>query len=575
LSAARRAPWALLAAIVIFVSLGLYITQRLPAGHEEISTFPARPARVMVWRDERAVLEPSCADANPPSFVASEARPTASVCASGLGLPVLIAPYAAGVPYWHSLVGWPLHRGEIFALRRWNLLAGVLSLVLLHRLARRLEGQLFADVAVLVMAGSPAFLLLHCLLLQYESTPWMLVVAALLAATARRYPSPLRLIGAGLLFGLALVANVKAMFFLPVALAIAWRLRAFERFGSPRFVAGLVGIVVGFLPLLLLNRTQRDGGLSAQLSHRLTLLLSGSSLRELALEVVNLVRFAADTASYSGADWRPTGVVGGLSIAVFALALTWAGAELGRVAVRRRGSALVAAAGLASLGWVFVSLLLYDQRPAANYAPLYALFAAAVAGGLVQVARLARSRSWVERETPLAYGLALGVALVGSLSLLVRIAQAGTLPITIDAGAERALAAHLLAHRDGATLYTTTYNLGGVLDSLGRGDLSSVRLDRVLACPDTAPEREGCLDERWRAILRREGAVPALVVVPALEAFTDEPSALGIEPALRRAALGLGLRVSTEADFPLGARPEAPALRLLRLQPSAGPTARE
>ena len=152
----RRVPPLLVVSWLLFLALGIWTSGRTPAHHEEISTSPTRPARVLVMAEEGVLeQEPSCADENPPTTVASQGRPMLAVCAGGLTLPVLIASYASGIPHWHSLLGWPLHDGTVFGLRRWTLLVGLLSLFLVHRLVTRLRDELTAGITTLVLAVAP------------------------------------------------------------------------------------------------------------------------------------------------------------------------------------------------------------------------------------------------------------------------------------------------------------------------------------------------------------------------------------------------------------------------------------
>lgn len=569
----RRLDPALLLACASFVAFGLWGAHVLPAGHEEISTFPGRSTRVIVEqeRSRELTFERHCAEENAPLFVRSEARPTLSLCARGLSLPVLIASYASGVPYWHALLSWPLHGGDAFGMRRWNLLAGLLSLLLLYRLVRRLSDETTAAVAVLVLAVSSPFVVLHSLLLQYESMPWLLTIAALLLAlgpVGSRGGTPPRLVLAGAVAGLAIVANVKACFLLAPVPLIAWRSGALRHLPRRLLLEIAGATALGTTPLLVANWVHGGGGLGEQTSRRTQLLLRGTSIDDVVGELINMVRFASDTGSYGIAKWQPLGALGVLAAALSALGALYVVVVLLRFL--RTGEASDATAAYCAtivLGFVVVSLTLYDQRPAANYAPVHAVFATMVALGVVASGRfLARSRyaalSSVRRNA-LVLG-AVGMSLLGAVTAL-RLDAGDALPLSTNARAERALVDYLVRHPErGATLYTTTYNLAGVIDSLGRGELATVRLDRVVHCGDDDAQAEACVAARWRTFFEMPGALPARIVVPAVESFVDEPDAMSLAPALRDAAQAAGVSLVVEHEITLEDR--GAALTLFRVE---------
>jgi hypothetical protein len=571
---------------LLLLGVAGWSTDRIPIGHEEISTFPARGPRVLDTTPDHEVdvtgplrFEASCGDPDAPTLVRSSVRPQLSLCAGGLSLPVLIASYATGVAQWHALIGWPLHRGDAIGLRRWNLFAGLVSLTLAFFLVRRLSDGLTAGVTALVLPVIPSFTLLSSMLLQYEVTPWILTMAAAAVALGPRAPpadasdreasTTRRWLVTGLLAGLAITANVKAVFFLPPVLLVALRVGALRRLDRHGALVALGGMLAGVAPLVLANRAHGGGGLEAQAAGRTSLLLQPTSLDQVQGEAINLLRFAADTGSYAQASWDPLGPVGVLAAVVMALAAMYALAQAARVLVGRGGQPLAATCGVLLVLFLVVSLKLYDQQVAANYGPLHGVFGIMLALAIVAAARtLSRTGVSVLSDVPRT-ALVLAAVCVGALgwNTLRRIALADEAPLSMNATAERELAAFLVEQPDPeATIYTSTYNLAGVLDALGKGAIATVRIDRVLSsCGGSAEALDDCLVKRWTQLLERPDGLPARVVLPAVDTLSDEPEAMRFAPTLEVAAARAGLGHAVEAQPTIGGRGDRPALRLVRV----------
>jgi hypothetical protein len=551
---------------------------RIPAGLEEIATFPNRSPRVLVAQPRDALVraDRSCGDARPPLLVESDTRPILALCVGGLSLPVLIMPYASGLPHWHALLTWPLHHGDVFALRKVELISGLLSLTLAYLIARRLADDQTAGVTVMLLAVSAPFVILYSMLLEFEVVPWLLLAAASLVVLGLRAsgpPSLRRVLVAGVLAGFAVAANVKATFTLVPVLAVAWRAGALRWFNRRMAFGAAVALSVGVAPLVVANQLCAASGLHGQASTRLGLLARPTTLADVGAEVVNLVRYATDAGSYTEGAWRPLGVAGVLAAVAFAVAFGHAVVHALLLFSGRRADPLAAVAGLVCCVFVFVSLKLYDQRPAANYAPPTAFFAMALAVSVTAAARaLARTRSGALADVQ-RNALVLTVACMAALAhnTVRRLANVDVVPMSTNAGGERRLANFITAHPEpGTTLYTSTYNLGGVLDSLGGGTIASVRLDRVLRCWGQDGSPKECLRAAWTALLRTPGALPARIVLPALETLTDEPDAMAIAPALEEAARQRGATITVEGEFPIGGVDGPPALRLVRVEAPLG-----
>lgn len=548
----------LVATCAVFLSVGWWVAGLLPVGHEEISCFPNRAAQVLVETDrDGLVAEPSCASGDA-VLVASGARPELSLCAGGLSLPLIVTSYASGVPYWHALASWPLHGGDAFAMRRWNLFAGLISLVLAYLLALRFTAdRSIARATVVVLCVSPGFLLLHSMLFQYETTPWMLLAGAVLVATGSRRsddepPSGRRMAVAGGLVGLAFMTNIKALFTLTIIVLVAWRAGALRRPGRAAWVAALKAAAVGPALLLLANVLQGGASFKQQTANRLSYLLQPVSAAELMAEAINLVRFASDTASYSLGDWRPAGWAGLLAAVLFALALLHALIAGLRFLVRGGRSPLLAGCGLAVAAFFVISLKLYDQQPPANYAPLYVVFGLTLALGLgALAAALARTglRAFSSPSRTVLVGATFCALLLGA-GTVQRVRSLGALPFSFNAHAERALTDYLLANpRPELKLHTTNYNLAGVPDSLGRGELVSRRLDRPLRCYRRDEAQAACLRKKWLMILQSPGIVPTRLVLSDVDTLTDEHDGAVLQAALESAASETGHVVTREAAF--------------------------
>ncbi len=581
-------------AMALFMVLGWWATGRLPAGHEEISALPHRSVPQLTDTGERV---PACGAEGAGRLVKSGARPTLALCAGDVALPLLIAPYASGVPHWHAYVSWPVHQGNPFALRRWNLLLGLIALYMAHRLTRKLIDQDTADASVLLLSVSPPFVLLYSLLLSYESAPWLLATGGVLTLLpAKERVSPLRAGAAGLLFGLGFMSNIKLLFTLIALGFVALRYAPWQRIPKASRVSLLLGAALGAAPLFALNQLHGGAGLEEQSRWRSELLARKITLTDIESVLTNLVRFGADTGSYGVERWEPLGVLGWLAALVCAASLVYVAHHGLRCFIGLRANPLLAFSGLLALGFLFVSLKLYDQSPGANYASLHVTYSVGLAGALAALARrLTRgsvtpssdvqgsgdARRTAEdaqrtaedalrtagdaRRRRVLFGLAaLAAVPLGTVSIsrLKSSAEHFTSHSTV---AEIELADYL-TNNPGPPLYTTTYNLAGVIDALSRGEVRTTRADTAVHCEVAQAGSTGaqaCQVTRFRALLDRPGALPARFILPANPSYTDEPSAPSLEASLKRAAALSGRRLTTEVEA--RASNGVPALRAIRV----------
>ncbi|MEM7155577.1 MAG: hypothetical protein AAF799_22195 [Myxococcota bacterium] len=569
----RRVPVLLVVSWLLFLALGIWTSGRTPAHHEEISTFPTRPARVLVMnpQTEQLELEPSCADEDPPDTVSSKGRPQLAVCVGGLTLPVLIASYASGIPHWHALLGWPLHDGTVIGLRRWVLLVGLFSLFLVHRVVSRLQDELTAGITTLVMAVSPVFILLHATLLQFEVAPWLLILmAALVVLGPKGNTTPRRPWLTGLLIGLATASNVKAVFLLTIIVAVAWRVKALQRVTRGDVGKAAVGFVIGLIPLWGPAVVFSGDRLNQQVSNRTSFFSRSTTLADVGRELLNVIRFASDTASYSSPDWEPLGVIGILTGALIGLCMIYVVVQAVRVMLSRGGHPVEAISGLLIVAFIVISLKLYNKPQGANYAPLQGIFAITIATAITSFVRWLGDKNVAGFGNPVRASIAIASLFMFGLTHAIysRLSDIDDVPMPINARAEQRLMTYLMEHPDpDATLYTTYYNLAGVIDSLGRGELSTVRLERVFnSCPNGDME---CVDTRFGLLMDYPGALPARIVLPAAVTVRDEGNAGAYEGAMTRAAERAGVTVTLEGDFAVGVDGDGvPAIRLVRLDRS-------
>ncbi|MBX3248089.1 MAG: hypothetical protein KF901_13000 [Myxococcales bacterium] len=556
-------------ACVAFLAHGAWAAHWSPVWSEEVSVHASRGHRVLTEApDGSLALEPSCAEEAPPRFVRSDARPVLGACVAGRTFPVMVTPYASGVPYWPLALLWPIHGGDAFRLRWLGLLFGIWALWAVHRVAARWLDERAGDLSVLTLAVTTQFAGSHALLVYYEVLPWTLLASATLlvprappdATEPVRLPSR-RIAAIGGLVGLALLANVKTVLLLaPVG---ALLLRGQVPWARVPKRAWLVGASAAMAPLLVMVAASvgdAGRGLATQVGMRLEIIMSHLALERFAREIANLLvywsdlRFYADMVSHAEprVNW-PGAIMAALALAY----CTWA---LGLVVWRGRGPWLAAACGASLWFYLAVSVLLYDQQPSANYAPIHAWFGLATGVALhAASARLGR-RPWMAHAL-----VALTVAAMGWVSV-ARLPQLATLELSINAQAERALAAHLEGSEAEGLLVTTTYNLSGVLDALGASDLRPTSLHSVLhACArDEAPdETRRCLAERWGRVLDDPRHLPLRAVIPTRRSIIDEPFVDELEAALAEATAARALDLDVEGRFATSTGVEV--LRLVRV----------
>lgn len=580
---AEGAPWrrpALVLALVAFVAQGLWLTQTTPSWHEEVSVHASEGYRIALERDDGTIaMETSCTQPDAPLLVRSATRPVLAVCVAGHTLPVMVSSYISGIPYWPLALLWPLHHGEVFALRLLGLIFGLWALAVCHRLAARFADERSGDLAVLALASMTQFTVAHSMLVYYDVIGLSLVGTAVLVAAGPRRdgrpapPSARRLALAGALVGLATLANIKTVLILaPLVLLAARGWRSLPRIPLRSVAAALLAAALPIGALVASAWTDPSRGMSQQLSYRLHIFVSHLDAVRFGNEVLNLFVFWSDIRFYGDLVVGAPAHVNWLGVAVAAGCLAYCTVALVGVLRRGRGAWLAAACGALLWAYVAVSVLLYDQQPAANYTPIHGVF------GLTTGLALGALVAALPRGRKLAYGLSAAAIGAFALASASRLPETPNIPLSINAMAERALARHLRAHPESAgMLATTTYNLHGMIEALGAADQRPTAMHLVLSrCDQLAGDRGrasdgaareatiACLAERWDRVLADPARVPLRAIVPVERAVIDEAWATAAEPALARAAAARGLSMRIEGRF---ATPDGvEALRLLRVE---------
>lgn len=565
-----RLPLAL--ALAVFLALGAWMTRGMMVFSEEFIILPTTSGRVTARAptpDGALRFAPACRPGDRRVQLSSE-RPTLSLCLGARRYPIMAAPHFTGLFLWPLDLLWPLHRDDPFALRLLLLPLGALSIALTHRLASRFGGARLATLVAFGMASSSCFVCLTSIVQCFETLPWVFLVAALLlvsdlpalapGADARAEAPTRRLVAASVCVGLALLANVKAVFLLAPLALLAWRLGArVDRIGRAQWWRMALAAAIPLLPILApiaIDPSMRwsqgrgsnlGGDIATNLAHPGKLF---EAARDLILEWADFGRYM--TRSPANA----------LSVAAAATVCAFVLYDTARTLVRRRGCVVTAACGVTIVTYLAVVALLYAEFPA-NYTPLHAVFG--VATGCA-----------VDRFVGPLHGRALRIALAAlalapfAFGTVDSIRAFESVEFVTNSRVERDLVAHLIAHPE-PDAETVTVNLlaGGVPDAISRGRVHTVQAHPWLGACEHDDDGVGlatCLHARWTSLLRGlRDARTVRVVMPTSLAFVSRPPTLleaqraGLEAAARE--LGLSLRLERTFYTPRN----APAALLLRV----------
>jgi hypothetical protein len=531
----------LLLALLVFVGLSAWFSERLGTWHEEVSVYPSTGYRIVEASDTRShgMRHTGCRNAPSGAAITSSARPVLTLCSDGRSFPIMVSSYIAGWPYWPSRALQALHGGEVFKLRKLGVALGVVTLLVSFWIVRAVSGAAAALAGLSTCAVASCFVLPHALLVHYELAPLPLV---LLAGVALRHAARDRrrwLTAAlgWLLVGVSLAVNVKAIFLLAPLGAYAFSQASRDtRAGLVRLLWTAPAMLPPLVPVVAFALTDPDRGFAAQVTHRGAGALARLASVHALVEPLNLLVYATDVQAYGDQVAHGRFDLQRWTQVLPGLALVYAGWQLARALGRKAHDRIAAACAAVIAPYVLVVITLYQQQPEANYAPLHA-----VLGFLPGVAAAAalrpRRRPW--------FGAALGILCGGLLFNVVKRGDPARVPLSINAVAQRAATEHL-SWTPGRTVVTTTYNLAGIFDSLSEGRIVPVQADQYLMRCPRGGERPACMAERWRALAAELG--PFTAIVPAKRSLVDEEPARDLASSLALAAQS-GLHVEEEARF--------------------------
>ena len=367
----------------------------------------------------------------------------------------------------------------------------------------------------------------------------------------------LRLTGASVLLGLAVLASVKALFLLGPLLLVAWRqgsLKVERRHLKPV----LIGFALPLSPIVFLSFISPDDGAGREIVDRLMLISSNLTVERVINEPLNLLTFWSDLVHYAYlAAGQQTGV-SVIGLLVSGTAALWVLACAVRFLWTGSGHALEAFCGIALVAYLAVSVLLYDQYPATSYCQLGPVFGLSIAALISAITSRFGQRTWV----------AAGLVVLFSAPYVHSSFAHGSLRDQLHFSKNTQAVASLAEALDGLddpTLLTTSYNMAGVLDAFGEGRYQPIQVhDYLLFNGDEIPEdtRPPTIEGRWRNLLERlPGSV--LVVVNVHVVPVDDAQLVDIVPALEGAASLLGRPVEIVGSFATGDGTEV--LQLLRV----------
>ena len=576
LTTRRLSPWLyLVPGALCFLVLGVRLSDGLPTWHEEVSIqsnlgYRVLPDEVRGAASGTLPVGPWCGDPAPPRWVVSRGRPTLSLCVAGRSLPVMTMSYASGIFAWPFIAVEPLHHDDVFVQRKIGLVRGLLALILLFSMVRYIADDTTAGLAAFLAGVSAPFLYPHVLLFPYETLPWTLVAAAFwvwsgareLAPSAPRDgppPSWSRMLTGGAILGLAVLANVKAVFIVPPLLLAAMLAGArFRRIRPAQWAALILTAIVACAPMWVFGLVDPAAGLSGQFRSRLSMLAHKARPGAMLSEARNLLTFGSDVGFYlEQVGGKPgTSFIPGLVVVAPAIAWAWFCAA-SRIVGRPKGSMFAATCGLLLLAYYFVSLLLYDQYPSANYAPMHCVFGATYAAFAVDagsgIASLLRRMGVVVRAAIPTAAIAAVIACVLVAATLRRGDPSVYMVTSINAVAERSAARYLVDHPARGEIITTSYNLAGVIDVLGAERVHPIQA-HILLERCRGRERDAlfaCVEDRLRWILGHDGSLPMRFLLPSVITGADTPLDVNgvVSAALVQAASERGLALSVETAF--------------------------
>jgi 4-amino-4-deoxy-L-arabinose transferase-like glycosyltransferase len=381
---------------------------------------------------------------------------------------------------------------RVFGLHAWAIVApqvaeGMLTLLLLFRVVRRLAGALAALVAALALLAAPATVALDRGNISDTLMVLLLLVAADATVSALESGRMRSLVLAGVAVGLAFQAKmVEAWLVLP-ALALAWLLAArctLPRRALTAVLAGLaaVGVSLSYMAVVSLwpaaSRPYVDGSSNDSIFSQVFVYngfgrLDQPSPNQLLSKAIGL-RFSSAPAGWSrllsGAYGRDTGwlIPAALAALLACLIATWG----------RPRQDLLRAGGLLFGGWLVVFFVSFSASSTVN-----AYYCAALSPALAALLGIGVALAWERRELrPVRFAAAATVAASCAYAAWLLPAHAvGTvaglwlLPVLLGAAAVAALLAPRRARR-ARTAYALALLATLALPLLASVELAAKRL---------------------------------------------------------------------------------------------------
>jgi hypothetical protein len=554
---------------VCFTSIGVWLSERVGVWSEEISTYPTGPNRAVVAGPGDVPEVESCAGGL--RLRESAHRPELALCAMDRSWPIMVAPYISGWVYWPFGAVLP---SDVFILRKLGLALGILTLLLGYWIVSRVKDAEAAAAGALATAFASPFVLAHALLVHYELLPLPLVLGAsaiFVGELGRDEMRPGRAALAGALLGLAIAADIKAVFLIGSLAILAWRTKRTPVLGDGARRALALGVGVPLVPMAGFALLGSGGGFSGQIWTRIANVVGRLTSPGTLLEPLNMLTYWTDVAAYGDQAVHTAGTTHLLPLVLPALTLVHVTVELVSALRGRPHDALAAAFGALLFFYLLAGALLYAQEPAANYAPLHAVFGFATAHTAVVLGRSIADRLRLSRtgSSVLVGAFVLATVLGFGFHTLRRGDPAG-LPISTNAVAQRAVVRHL-EDSPGGTVVTASYNLAGVVDSISSGNISTVHVATYVAgCGGGEvldPDERACREDRWHRVVDALGTTRLLL--PTARALSDEPEVDHVLPALRALEARGAITVEEEAAF--GGVATGPVLALHRLRSTRTP----
>ncbi|MEP7121075.1 MAG: hypothetical protein ABJE95_09205 [Byssovorax sp.] len=575
----------LVAALLLFIGLGVWQSRTFMVWSEEMIVHSMPAARVVEQEPDAAGnprLEPSCLGPDAPWIVRSASRPTLNLCVGGRAWSMMIAPYFSGYLYWPFALLAPLHHDDAFVLRLVGMLLGVISIAVTWAVVRRLAGDLAASLTALATAVMPCFLLVHATLEHFETLPWIWMMAAVLSFSGcpglaprsadtvpREGDLPTKRLVLGALFlGLGIASNLKSVVIIAGLGALALRLGVSVRGIRKAQWARLgVALVVPLLPMIALSFAPDNGYSDKSSGWTRTLAAHLFDPRWLLSSVRGLVLLWADVADYFG-DFIEDPRLNVVAVAVAVAALGFVIVDTARTVIRGRGCPVTAACGVCLLAFTGMVTLLYDHFPS-NFTPLHTVYAASTALGATRLARFLTEKT---RRAWVVVPVALAALLPFAWSSVAMIRSMADIRLHTNADAERALSGYLGEHAgEHVPVFTADVMLAGVLDSLSRGSLTTLRAHEFFSVcqpQQRNPRAPACVEDRWRKLLPFAVTTSARFVTP-----TDWSAwgsgHISYVPGLEQAAQALGYQVTLERTF--ATRRGVAVLSLYRIDAPSAP----